>query len=120
MVPNSAYTLVSITTGTSYAPAATTQNFYGAPTLANPTGVVSGISGPMTPPIFALFCTVANTGNVVIRPLGAPDDASGDITFPAGSFKQGVVYYIYLKKVVSDDSTVKFVGYQYSGTPLAV
>jgi hypothetical protein len=116
MMPNSAHQLVNIVVGTDYTPVSTTVTVTGPPTPIVPSGHVT-VPGPLTSPVFALFCTVANTGNTIIRAIGAKDDGTEDITFPAGSFKQGVVYYIYLKKLVADGGGA-FIGYKYSTTPV--
>jgi hypothetical protein len=118
MTPNSAFNLVNIVVGTNYAPVQTAQTIQGQPSTSVPTGIVT-IAGPMTGPIFALFCTANSTGNTVVRALGAPDDGSADITFPSGSFKQGVVYYMYLKNLVADGGAA-FVGYQYAALPVVL
>ena len=112
MVPNSAYKLVPIVAGTNYAPAATTEDFVD-PNLGLQSPAGATVAGPMSPPIFALFCTYSSgVGNVVLQALGNDDN----VVIPASAFKEGVVYYIYLKKLLSGDVT--FVGYQYAQMPL--
>lgn len=118
MTPNSAYKLIDIVAGTDYQPTRSTITFVGTPTDNTPTGIVT-IPGLVGSPIYAIFCTTTNSGNTVIRSLGALDDGSEDITFPAGSFKQGVIYYIYLKQLVSDGGAT-FVGLKYTTMPVSL
>lgn len=115
MTPNSCYELVPIVQGTDYSPAPITGPF----TDPNTGAVVSPaptVSAGVTAPIFALLCTASTgSGNVKIRALGN----GSDITIPCAAFVEGVVYYIYLKKLVDDNSgAVKFVGYRYGNNPL--
>lgn len=116
MTPNSAYELVPIVKGTDYSPQAITEAFVdpntGAPVSPAPT-----VSAGNTAPIFAMLCTASGAGSVVIRALGN----DSDITIPGVAFVEGVVYYIYLKKLVDDNSgAFKFVGYRYKQTPLTL
>lgn len=114
MLPNSAYELVPIVVGTDYSPAATTEEFID-PNTGEPISPAPEVSGPMTPPIFALLCTKTGTaGNITIRALGN----DSDVTIPCVSFVAGQVYHIYLKKLVNDNSgNVTFVGYRYAAMP---
>ena len=112
MTPNSAYTLVPIVVGTNYAPAAQQTNF------VDPNSGPSSPPGPLvdngvTPPIYAMFCTVQGAGTVQIKAIGN----SVAISIPAAAFKVGVVYYIYLGTLVADGGCT-FVGYQYAHNPL--
>lgn len=68
------------------------------------------------PPIFALLCTKGGTaGNVVLRCLGD----NSDVTIPSTTFKQGVVYPLYLKELVDDNGgDVEFIGLRYRSAPL--
>ena len=101
MTPNSAYELVEIAEGVDYTPAEIKDG-----------SVTVGIE----PPIYALLCTKGGTsGDVEIKLLGN----SSAITIPATTFKQGVVYYMYLKELVDDNSAdVKFVGFRYNNHPM--
>ena len=111
MLPNSAYHLVPIVQGVNYNPTAQTMD------LVNPnTGLVESpaiqVPNGITPPIYAIMCTTTNTGNTIIKCLG---DTS-TVTFPAGSFIQGVVYYIYLGTITTLGGAT-FVGFQYIANP---
>jgi hypothetical protein len=112
MNPNSAYSLVTIIVGTDYTPSAQTITHKDGNTGA-PTTVT--VNNGLNSPVYAMFCTVTNTGNTQVQLLG---DAA-PTTFPAGSFKQGVIYYMYLKKLVADGGG-SFVGFQYNAYPLAL
>jgi len=98
MTPNSAYTLVPIQKGTDY----------------TPTELPAG-KGRMTGPIFAVLCTRSTgTGTCKISALGNPVP----VEVPSQSFRQGVVYYIYLRQLVDDDGgNLSFLGYQYAQHP---
>lgn len=88
MTPNSAYSLVNIEQGKDY-------------------GIVDDNS-----PIFAIHCTQTNTEEVILVPI------SGDveIKFPAGSFVQGAIYWIYVKKFITLGGG-SFIGYLYQKKP---
>lgn len=114
MQPNSAYSQVAIVVNTDYTP---TQQYtthvdpnIGPTSPAGPT-VQNGFNSP----VYGLFCTVTNTSTVQIQCLG---DAS-PVSYPAGAFKQGVVYYMYLKKLVADGGGA-FIGFRYTTYPLAL
>lgn len=114
MNPNSAYSQVAIVVGTDYTPTAQFTNH------VDPNVGVTSPPGPqvangLNSPVFALFCTVTSTGNTQIQLLG--DNAP--VTYPAGSFKQGVVYYMYLKKLVADGGA-SFVGFRYQQYPFVL
>lgn len=112
MNPNSAYSLVPITVGTDYTPTAQTTTHLDGNTGAVTTAIVgNGLSSP----VYAMFCTVSNTGNTQVQLLGdlAP------VTFPAGSFKQGVIYYMYLKTLVADGGG-SFIGFKYNAYPIVL
>jgi len=104
MTPNSAYSLVDIVQGVDYTP-----------------GPVNEIIGTATiekgrqPPIYGLLCTKGGTaGDIQIQLLGM----DAPITIPATTFKQGVIYYFYLKILVDDNAgDVKFVGMKYNNHP---
>lgn len=105
MTPNSAYELVSIVEGTDYTPQPRTKMV----------GSVT-VNDGLQPPIYALLCTKGGTsGNIQLQLLGM----NAPISIPSTTFKQGVTYYMYLKKLVDDNSgDVAFVGYKYSAHPL--
>ena len=105
MSPNSAYDLINIVVGTDYSPVATS-----IPYPANPSSGIM-VNGPVTAPVYALFCTASNTGTTTITTL-----AGNTVDVPAGAFKQGVVYYIYLGILVADGGG-SFIGYKYTGLP---
>lgn len=108
MTPNSAYELVQIEKDVDYSPKMNNEP------VTNNNGPV--VSKGMTPPIFALWCVEScNTGTVKIHPIGNQNP----IEIPCNAFKAGVVYYIYLKKLVDDcEGKVKFVGYKYRENPI--
>ena len=106
MNPNSAYDLVDIVVGTDYSPVATTVPFPRDPSI--------NVAGPVSSPVYALFCTATNTGTTTIKTM-----AGNTINIPAGAFKQGVVYYIYLRILVADGGGT-FVGYMYTGLPITL
>jgi hypothetical protein len=114
MNPNSAYSLVPIVVGTDYTP---TEQFttHDDPNLGPTSPPGPTVSNGLNSPVYALFCTVSNTGSVQIQLLG---DAA-PITFPAGSFKQGVIYYMYLKTLVADGSG-SFIGFRYNAYPFTL
>ena len=88
MTPNSAFNLVNIELNKDYA------------------------ESDSTVPIFAIHCTKTNTGIVKLLPLGSKDE----IEFPTGSFVQGAIYWIYVRKI-SDLGNGSFVGYKYASRP---
>lgn len=117
MNPNSAHELVVITQGTDYTP---TEQFVNH---NNPNSGPTSPPGPLVSnglnsPVFALLCTSSTgAGNIKLRALGN----NSDITIPAAAFKQGVVYYLYLKKLVDDGGgAVTFVGYKYKQYPMVL
>ena len=114
MNPNSAYKSIDIVVGTDYTPTEqfTTHNDpnIGATSPPGPT-----VSAGLDSPIYAMLCTASNTGPCEIQLLG--DSAS--IIYPAGTFKQGVVYYMYLKKLVSAGGSA-FVGFKYHSYPFVL
>jgi hypothetical protein len=113
MHPNSAYSLIPIAVGTNYTPVEqfiTYQNPNGQPVVSP--CVEPQVSNGLTPPVFALFCTATNTGTTQVQLLGD----SAPTSFPAGSFKQGVVYYMYLAILVADGGG-SFIGYKYAQYP---
>ena len=55
--------------------------------------------------IYGVLCTASNTGTTVIQFNGD----SSQVSFPAGSFVKGVVYYFSLSKLVTAEG-VSFVG----------
>lgn len=118
MTPNSAFLLVPIVVGTDYTPTKGVTTFVGVPTDNTPSGTVT-IPGPTGSPVYAMFCTTGNTSDTVVRSLGAADNGSEDVTFPSGSFKQGVIYYIYLKTLVSAGGAT-FVGLKYTTMPITL
>lgn len=111
MTPNSAWKFVPIVSNTDYSPSAQTIE-YKDPNTGVGTGIFN--QNGMTPPIYALLCTdsTADATTITIQALG---DAAAT-TVKASSFVPGVVYYIYLKKIVG--TAVKFIGFQYPSTPL--
>lgn len=104
MTPNSAYELVEIVKDTDYAPRMTHMS------------ETSVVSKGLTPPIFALWCVSScQEGFIEILPLGNENP----ISIPCNAIKPGVVYYIYLKKLLSDNmGQVKFIGYRYKDAPI--
>lgn len=114
MNPNSAYSMVPIVVGTDYT---SVEQF--TPHVDPNLGVTSPpgptVSNGLNPPVYALFCTVTSTGNTQLQLLG---DAA-PVTFPAGSFKQGVVYYMYLKTLVVAGG-VEFIGFRYNQYPFTL
>lgn len=107
MNPNSAYELIEIEVGTDYSPTTIFET-------VGTTNVPKGLSAP----VYALLCTKSGTsGNVQIKTLGMDEP----IDIPAATFKQGVVYYMYLKELVDDNSgDVKFVGFKYKSHPMVL
>lgn len=106
MNPNSAYELVPIMKDIDYGPKMNT--------MPNTTGPVA--SKGMSPPIFALWCVESTTtGTIKLHPLGN----ELPVSIPCNAFKVGVVYYIYLKKLLDDnEGKVKFIGYKYKECPI--
>jgi len=112
MNPNSAYSLVPIVVGTDYSPTAQTTAHTDPNTGASSSVIVdNGLNSP----VYAMFCTVGNQAPVDIQLLG---DVS-PVTFPSGSFKQGVIYYMYLKKLVADGGG-SFIGFKYNSYPMTL
>ncbi len=107
MTPNSAYELVEIKKDLDYSP-----KMNHLPTVPNGPVVSKG----MSPPIFALWCVAScSTGSIKIQPLGNENP----IEIPCNALKPGVVYYIYLKKILDDcEGQVKFIGYKYKEAPI--
>lgn len=105
MTPNSAYSLIDIVVGVDYTPGP-----------INETIGTAIIEKGRQPPIYGLLCTKGGTaGNIELKLLGMTDP----ISIPAATFKQGVIYYFYLKELVSDNGgDVKFVGVKYNNFPL--
>lgn len=105
MTPNSAYSLVDIVKGVDYTPGPVTETI-GAATIEK----------GRQPPIYGLLCTKGGTtGNIQLTLLGMDTP----ITIPSATFKQGVVYYFYLKELVDDDGgDVTFVGMKYNNHPM--
>lgn len=107
MNPNSAYELIEIEEGVDYSPVTIFET-------VGSTSVPKGSSAP----VYALLCTKGGTaGNISIKTLGMDDP----IEIPSQTFKQGVVYYMYLKELVDDNGEdVKFVGFKYKNHPLVL
>ncbi len=114
MNPNSCYKMINVVEGTDYTP---TEQFttHVDPNLGETSPAGPTVSAGLNSPIFALLCTASTgSGNVEIQALG--NDTP--VVFPSNAFIKGVVYYIYLKKLVSDDGgAVSFVGFQYNAYP---
>ncbi len=89
MFPNSAYSLINIKNSEDYS------------SLDNP--------------IFYLHCTKTNTEEVEIIPM----DSNGSIKFPAGSFVQGAIYPIFIRKITSLGNG-EFIGYIYNKKPFTI
>ena len=106
MNPNSAYKLITIEKGIDYAP----ENVY-----IKHGAVKADVYGGKTPPIFAVLCTKSTgDGYCKIKLLGDEHP----VEMLSQSFRQGVVYYIYIKELVEDDGgNLKFVGFQYPKSP---
>ena len=104
MTPNSAYSLVEIVEGTDYTP---------APKMGDVGG--NAVEIGVEPPIYGLLCTKSGTaGNIELKLLGM----ANSILIPSATFKQGVIYYFYLKELVDDNSgDVTFVGMKYNNSP---
>ncbi len=96
MVPNSAYSIISITEGQDYEPEKKGKNY-------------------LKSPVYAFLCTKTNTAVTKLQPLGNEES----LDFPPGSFRQGVAYYIYVKKFVSLGGG-EFKGWKYTGSPLVL
>jgi len=92
MLPNSAFKLEPIVTGTDYSQDAK--------------------------PIYALLCTKsAGAGNIIMKARG--NDTG--VTMPSDAFVVGVIYYIYLGELVDDDSgNVEFIGFRYHAMPMVL
>lgn len=107
MNPNSAYELIEIVVGTDYSPT----------TIFETVGTANVPKG-LSAPVYALLCTKGGTtGDVQIKTLGMDEP----IDIPAATFKQGVVYYMYLKELVDDNGgDVKFVGFKYKSYPMVL
>lgn len=105
MTPNSAYSLIDIVEGVDYTPVP----------IIEVIGTAN-IEKGRTPPIYGLLCTKGGTaGNIQIQLLGM----SAPISIPSTTFKQGVVYYLYLAILVDDNSgDVTFVGMKYNNSPM--
>lgn len=113
MSPNSAYKLVPITDGVDYSPIPQT-----IAVLDPNTGVPTGKNAQngMTPPIYALLC-IASNGNTTTIQIQAFGDST-PTTFYTKAFVPGVVYYMYVAKVIGTNAA--FIGYQYQTTPLTL
>lgn len=111
MNPNSAYSQEAIVVGTDYTP---TEQFttHTDPNIGPTSPPGPTVSNGLNSPIYALFCTATNSGTTTIQLLG--DSAA--VNYPAGAFKQGVVYYLYLKVLVADGGA-SFIGYRYQQHP---
>lgn len=111
MTPNSAYSMIPIVVGTDYTP---TQQFttHVDPNVGPTSPPGPTVSNGLNSPVYALFCTTTTTGPAQIELLGD----SSPITIPAGAFVKGVVYYMYLKKLVADGSGT-FIGLRYQQHP---
>ena len=117
MTPNSAYKLVRILPNVDYSPA-TIYIRHGkiSPDLENTEADTRPkIYGGKGPPIFAVLCTKSTgSGFCKIQLLGNDEP----VELPSQAFRQGVVYYMYFKKLIDDDGgNLKFVGYQYQEHP---
>jgi hypothetical protein len=108
MNPNSAFSMLPIVVGTDYTPTAQTTVHLDPNTGAPGPSVDNGLNSP----VYAILCTVSNTGSTSMQLLG---DAAVTV-FPAGTFKQGVVYHMYLKKITVDGGG-SFVGFRYASYP---
>jgi hypothetical protein len=115
MLPNSGYELVPIVPGVDYSPAAQTTDFVD-PNSGLPNSPAHMVANGVSAPIFALLCTKSSgAGSIVIQALG---NTSGGVTILSTAFVAGQVYYIYLKKLLNDNSgAVAFVGYRYAQMP---
>lgn len=104
---NLAYKLIDIVKGTDYSPVEIYEDVGG-------TQVAKGLS----PPVYALLCTKGGTsGDITMELLGN----SSPVTIPSAAFVLGTVYYMYLKKLVDDNSAdVKFVGMKQKSHPFAL
>lgn len=106
MQPNSGYALIPIVKETDYTPMDITRS-HGNTDIQ----IYAGKSNP----IFALWC-IESTDVGVVKIMSLGNDMP--VTVPAGAFRQGVVYYMYLKQLVEDaGGKVKFIGYQYATHP---
>jgi len=114
MNPNSAYSQIAIAVGTDYTPTQQTTTHVD-PNLGPTSPPGPTVAAGLNSPVFALFCTVTSTGTTQVQLLG---DAAA-VSYPAGSFKQGVVYYMYLKKLVADGGA-SFIGFRYQQYPFVL
>lgn len=114
MNPNSAYSQVAIVVGTDYSPV-TQYTTHVDPNVGPTSPPGPTVANGLNSPVFALFCTVTSTSATQVQLLG---DAAA-VTYPSGSFKQGVVYYMYLKKLVADGGA-SFIGFRYNSYPMAL
>ncbi len=111
MNPNSGYSQVAIVVGTDYTPTEQFTNHVDPNVgVTSPPG--PSVSAGLNSPVYALFCTVTTTGPCQVQLLGD----SAPVTYPTGSFKQGVVYYMYLAKLVADGGG-SFIGFRYQQYP---
>ena len=62
--------------------------------------------GTTASPFYAVLCTTSNTGTESIKLNGD----SYYVTYPAGSFLKGVVYYLSLQEQASSGATATFIG----------
>ena len=113
MSPNSAYKLIPIVDGVDYSPAPQTM-----PELDPNTGLATGktVKNGWSAPIYALLCTASN-GNTTTIQIQALGDGS-PTTFYSKAFVPGVVYYMYVSKVIGTNAS--FIGYQYQSAPLTL
>ena len=111
MTPNSAYSMIPIVVGTDYTP---TEQFttHDDPNIGPTSPPGPTVSNGLNSPVYALFCTQTTTAPVQIQLLGD----SSPITITTGAFKQGVVYYMYLQKLVDDGGGI-FIGLKYQQYP---
>jgi hypothetical protein len=109
MMPNSAYTLEAIVLEQDYTP----QQKFRTMGVGGPS-VKDGIEGP----IYAVLITEsATTGSITLECLGNEEP----VTIPCNALKVGVVYNIYLKKLITDNGgAVKMMGFRYSTHPLTL
>ncbi len=114
MNPNSAYSLVPIVEGTDYTPTAQTTT-HDDPNLGPTSPPGPTVANGYNPPIYAIFCTATTIAPAQVELLG---DVS-PITFPTGAFVKGVVYYMYLKKLVADGGG-SFIGMKYNTYPFVL
>lgn len=107
MTPNSAYKIVPIVRGHDYCPKPAKGDAFAS----------------SDPVVYALLC-VGNTctdpaATVSIQTVGGAIDGEAEVRIPAAAFKVGVVYSIYLARLMDDcNGAVSFIGYQYKVCPL--